>query len=286
MIELPTPSVDDGLVLRTALTRAGLHHGHDFSATVDTVLRAYGEYLDVVLGGAATQTLTAAEAAALQWCFSLLSDGRRLSFVREHLMQQLPVKRCPYCGVGRPRALDHYLPKSTFPSYSIYSWNLIPCCSDCNTRKSKKVGTGSARFIHPYFDKLPSSPLLVAELNVLDDTIEVDYTIQGSPESTVSQVESLRFHFDNLGLRELFSDEAVIKLSNLTETCEVWWGLGGAANVSSELKILADGPIRRLGTNNWETAILVQASMSTAFCDGGFRLMSSARSSHSGRGGG
>ncbi|MDQ7860344.1 HNH endonuclease [Peribacillus frigoritolerans] len=45
--------------------------------------------------------------------------------------------KCAYCGIGDTNYMDHYLPKDDFPEYSIHSYNLVPCCSYCNEKKSK-----------------------------------------------------------------------------------------------------------------------------------------------------
>lgn len=64
--------------------------------------------------------------------------------------------KCPYCGeIGFVASLDHYLPKSFFPQFSILPYNLIPSCRDCN---SGSKGSGypiqeEEQIIHPYFDK-------------------------------------------------------------------------------------------------------------------------------------
>lgn len=66
-------------------------------------------------------------------------------------------EECPFCGgLGNPRNLDHYLPKSSFPQFSITPHNLIPSCRDCNmdgksTRYAKSM---EKQIIHPYLDSL------------------------------------------------------------------------------------------------------------------------------------
>lgn len=42
-------------------------------------------------------------------------------------------EKCPFCGgIGRPRNLDHYLPKAHYPQFSVLPLNLVPSCRDCN----------------------------------------------------------------------------------------------------------------------------------------------------------
>ncbi len=76
--------------------------------------------------------------------------------------------RCPYCGISETYNLDHYLPKSKYPIYSVLPINLIPSCRDCNTgklaghsRKAKK------QTLHPYFED---------ECFYLDNWIDADIT--------------------------------------------------------------------------------------------------------------
>ncbi|GGN39068.1 MULTISPECIES: HNH endonuclease [Marinomonas] len=62
---------------------------------------------------------------------------------------------CPFCsGIGTPRNVDHFLPKSHFPQFSILPHNLVPACRDCNMGNK---GHGFAilekdQIIHPYLD--------------------------------------------------------------------------------------------------------------------------------------
>lgn len=68
-------------------------------------------------------------------------------------------ERCPYCGILRqsPSALDHFLPRSIFPEYSILSNNLIYICETCNNRAHKgsliNDADGKRIFLNPYTDK-------------------------------------------------------------------------------------------------------------------------------------
>ena len=62
---------------------------------------------------------------------------------------------CPSCGEpGRPRTLDHYLPKDVFPELAVLLLNLTPMCDWCQGEKLVDYVTedGQKRYIHPYFD--------------------------------------------------------------------------------------------------------------------------------------
>ncbi|MBA5605377.1 HNH endonuclease [Duganella sp. FT3S] len=64
-------------------------------------------------------------------------------------------EKCPFCGgIGTPRNLDHFLPKSQFPQFSIYPRNLVPSCRDCNM-DGNPIGfseTAEDQIIQPYLD--------------------------------------------------------------------------------------------------------------------------------------
>ena len=62
--------------------------------------------------------------------------------------------KCPFCGgIGRPKSLDHYLPKANYPQFSVFPHNLVPACRDCNTGKSNSLATNAnEQVLHPYFD--------------------------------------------------------------------------------------------------------------------------------------
>ncbi len=69
-------------------------------------------------------------------------------------------ERCPYCGILRQSTtdLDHFLPKGTFPEYSILPLNLVYICTRCNSQGHKGTlindnDTGRRLFLHPYTDQ-------------------------------------------------------------------------------------------------------------------------------------
>lgn len=73
---------------------------------------------------------------------------------------------CPMCGRDNLGTLDHYLSKANYPEFSLFSKNLIPACSRCNTQRQtsvKGVAPGE-RALHPYFDAFATRRLLTIEL--------------------------------------------------------------------------------------------------------------------------
>lgn len=66
-------------------------------------------------------------------------------------------EKCPFCGgIGRPRNLDHFLPKAHFPLFSVLPNNLVPSCRDCNMDgKGQDFAVNkSQQVIQPYLDDI------------------------------------------------------------------------------------------------------------------------------------
>lgn len=125
-------------------------------------------------------------------------------------------ERCPYCGgVGISSQLDHYLPKTYYPQYSVYPRNLIPSCRDCNEifKRSNYAQIENQQLIHSYFDKqcFFSEQWICANYiadHLCDEHAYVQYFVQ--VPSTWSDIDKQRaqLHFDSFNLEQRFAMEA------------------------------------------------------------------------------
>lgn len=79
------------------------------------------------------------------------------------LVRKLNVNTCPYCNrqytvtittkEGRTRAkLDHWFDKATHPYLSVSLYNLIPCCTVCNSDLKNTEKFNLSTNIHPYVE--------------------------------------------------------------------------------------------------------------------------------------
>ncbi|RBP25364.1 hypothetical protein DET55_114116 [Bacillus mycoides] len=84
---------------------------------------------------------------------NLLDEDERNIVERKFLTNE---RVCPYCdwyeieiaGVS----IDHFLPKSKFPLFSIYPKNLVMSCPTCNDRIKRHYIKLS--IFHPYYDEV------------------------------------------------------------------------------------------------------------------------------------
>ena len=128
--------------------------------------------------------------------------------------------KCPYCGIGSPIELDHYLPKSKFPQFSILPLNLIPSCERCN-----KYGKGtnvaknkSDQVLHPYLDHN-----LYYDNNWISATLEnngaediiINYCAAPPDHWDNTHKERVKTHFCTFKLQQRYSTLAGEELSTL-----------------------------------------------------------------------
>ena len=84
--------------------------------------------------------------------------------------------RCPICGSGKLKNLDHFLPKSKYPLLCVTPANLIPVCRDCNFDKKDEFNTDYYSIpFNPYFDIMEDTWLECDISFFADRTYEISF---------------------------------------------------------------------------------------------------------------
>lgn len=195
-----------------------------------------------------------------------LNAGRH---IYDAIMALAPNRLCPYCGHRRVRQLDHFLPKTKYPTFSVTPLNLVPSCSDCN--KDKLSGDADKIEdlpLHPYFEDVDGLPWLKAEIQEGPTAVYLYSVDDGSGIDALSAIR-LRTQIENLELDELYSTEANDLLSSIRLTLRRLFGAGGELSVREYLQGEYDSALddRR---NSWRTAFFKASYESEWFCGGGF----------------
>lgn len=126
------------------------------------------------------------------------------------------LNHCPSCGEpGKPNTLDHYLPKSVYPHFSVEPYNLFPMCDACQGLKDVKIGDAQhARFfLHPYFDAFLDSAVL--RLTFIAPYETPLHQLDPHPDLPDDQARLVRKHADELQLQRRygpFFEEAHLRL--------------------------------------------------------------------------
>lgn len=119
------------------------------------------------------------------------------------------IEGCPYCGgIGSVKELDHFLPKSKYPQFSLLTSNLVPSCKICNQdlKKSKLAKNYEDQIIHPYNDFNIFFEDKWIDVNFeLNHEKEIEFFV--SPPDTWSEPNKRRaiYHFEMFDLSERYS---------------------------------------------------------------------------------
>ena len=206
------------------------------------------------------KTYETVEKEALERCYD--SNTQALSSLKKSIINNIKVRnsyllqKCPYCLVRQPGTWDHYMPKSKYPEFSVFSANLIWVCDKCNNKKSNGLVEGVKETIQTYFDILPNEDLLKCEIRVVHDNIPVtEFYILNPNNSDI--INSLINHFNAFELAGLYKSESSSYISVLLQEMANNY-LNG---ISEEIFIDEMRKKYKLipllwGNYNWEAAVL------------------------------
>ncbi|GAB3962982.1 hypothetical protein GCM10028805_65180 [Spirosoma harenae] len=175
--------------------------------------------------------------------------------------------KCPYCTINAPDTFDHYLPKENYSEFSAFSYNLIPCCSFCNSKKGTIWKTVAGRkYINFYFDKIPSIVYIKCSIVYEDDIPITDFQLIKPPSISNEEFRLIESHYKSLNLFERFSDQSNDFITNTKVTLSA-----NIFNSKDDLRdtiiAIASEIMKQYGYNYWQAAILLGLSNSDEFLD-------------------
>lgn len=135
--------------------------------------------------------------------------------IKRHTISQTYIKKglvCPYCGIKRnyTRDLDHYIPRESYPEFSIMTNNLIFSCSTCNQPPNKGIkfldSNGKRMILNPYFDECLKEEILVCNLSSSGINLDIKFSInlqlkQDNPDIYITACH----HLNELGLHKRYA---------------------------------------------------------------------------------
>lgn len=167
-------------------------------------------------------------------------------------------EKCPFCGgIGTPHNLDHFLPKTYFPQYSVFLRNLVPACRDCNMdgKKQSFARSEGDQIIQPYVDKDKyfTEQWIYANYRTGDSGDPGEFEYYCFPPKEWSEVEKQRAvkHFEVFDLAKRYSVRAAELLVTVLKQIESLERVGlDKSNIRSSF--LQSGADMAPFVNHWQ----------------------------------
>jgi hypothetical protein len=235
--------------------RAGNHQLFSFEAS------QWGKEKQLVLGG-----MTKEEFVDL-YLKQMVGDEKPGRKYYDQLMMLAPLQKCPFCGFGQARTLDHFLSKALYPAFSILPSNLVPSCTDCNKGKSASALTQADQILHPYFEEatVESECWLFAEV-IQSAPATVRYFVKPPDLWSCKLKQRIARHFDDFDLGKRFAVEAGTDLAGLALS------LSDQATINAKRDHLACVSMteHKLYKNSWKAALYSALASSEWYLSGGY----------------
>lgn len=126
---------------------------------------------------------------------------------------------CPLCQLEEVSELDHYMPKSIFPEYSVYHKNLVPICHTCNNLKGNN---NKIIFPHLYYEDIDGEELLKVYRDSCDGKIIWKFYVESSLSDLALSYKNM---FDYLSLGKKYEVKAVDEFCSLYSTISASYSL-------------------------------------------------------------
>ncbi|MCK8451382.1 HNH endonuclease [Lactiplantibacillus plantarum] len=140
------------------------------------------------------------------FCINLFTDDLRRKNNNIYDRLKLSKNICQFCHGKPTNALDHYFDKKDSYELAIFPDNLIPICTDCNSKK------GTRTFVYPYL-------LILQSPNWLECTVNANKTFAFSISKNVAKnsfenkiLTDLQSQFDYLNIFSYYvtSGQAIV----------------------------------------------------------------------------
>ncbi|HEL5401828.1 TPA: hypothetical protein UOJ25_001943 [Stenotrophomonas maltophilia] len=185
----------------------------------------------------------------------------------DYILLSPKYKKCPYCGLGQATTLDHYLPKSRFPQFSVSVCNLVPSCRDCQSKKGRDYALHkSSQTLHPYFD----NPSFFNESWVKAEVVSgvattIRFYVDPPGGWSLAMKSRVQAHFIAHELEKRFGIEAACELAAVNESLAELRSNGQFNEIKYLLSNRAVGYAREC-VNSWQSALYAALAGNVWYC--------------------
>lgn len=198
------------------------------------------------------------------------SEGSTLSSLKKEIrdLQDIGIKgTCQYCGIGKPKSMDHFLPISEYPEFAVLAINLIPCCKDCNEKKkSYWKEEGMRGIINFYIDNIPNAQFLFGEVHFNSNIPCVKFDLKNEEEIIDTDFyEIIKRHFKRLELLKLYNAEANDELDEMIRNFTTYIKNPDFETLKGDLIKDANQLQIQFGINYWRAIMRIALASSDEF---------------------
>ncbi|TDM48748.1 hypothetical protein ETI06_09755 [Macrococcoides goetzii] len=138
---------------------------------------------------------------------------------------------CPYCKTAKANNLDHYLPKSKYPSLAINPLNLLPICFKCNDDKGTVVGS----LVHLYYDNIQSINWLKCKL-FRCKPLKLEFYVDKSEFEDTELFQKVNNTFERYNISSTYNSLAIDELLDSFHSFKRIANVDGYSVLKSDLK--------------------------------------------------
>lgn len=190
-------------------------------------------------------------------------NSNDMKMIKKQIKDNLPnaIKgKCPYCMISAHNTFDHYFDKSTFPEFTLFTKNLLPCCAACNSYKGNKVRNkdNEREIINFYYDMLPDYQFIFFDMEIDFETIMSIpfFNIRLDLNDSLPIEPIIQNHFDNLRLMQRYREQIPDKVSTILGEAKRSYKDGINVDcIISEIRRRIDSLREYNGTNYWEACL-------------------------------
>jgi hypothetical protein len=209
VVRLPCPTTDDDSYIDSLVGQGQIGADATFFLTIKDGWKSRVQAYATLRGDPGLLKPWLANAAQKQALENLYSSQPPVHSVQKPILDALRIRDlqfCPACGEdGTPNTLDHYLPKNTYPEFSVTSRNLFPMCDICQGKKGSKTvnRTNQRLFVHPYFDDFTERSVVRLVIGRPFES-PTSFSIEPHPALTAEQSTLISCHLEELGISARF----------------------------------------------------------------------------------
>lgn len=163
--------------------------------------------------------------------------------------------KCPICGGGKIKNLDHFLPKSKYPLLCVTPVNLIPTCRDCNLDKGTEISDDYYEIpFHPYFETMNDKWVECDLCFYPDKTYSIKFIVGYDKSLNTNMWRKYKAHMRITDLDATFNSRASEELDNVREMYKDELKVCGKAKIELSLTEVKNSA-EKIDINSWKSAL-------------------------------